>query len=119
MRSLLTLVLCAAVWIGVGEAVAAPSAPAQRIDQAEITRYASALLEILNIRAIANQRERGAAPTRLGMLREQADAAIAASLADHGLNKDRFNQITAAVAARPALERQVRQHVMRERLGYR
>lgn len=104
--------------LSVPPAIAATISSAQGIAQGDIRQYASALFQILSIRKIADQHWQSATLAQRPVLRRQASAAIATVLARHGLSPSRFNEITAAVESQPALRRQVRQHVMRESLGY-
>ncbi len=95
---------------------AAPAATAPAYTPREISDYADALLQIMDVRRITETRWKSASPLERPALRQQAQAAITGILARHQLDQTRFNQITAIVEAKPALQRQVRRRVMQQKL---
>lgn len=118
MRPMIARLAAAGLAVAAVPAAAAAPVAEPAIAQSDLRHYASALLQIVSAKRIADRQWQKAPVADRPALRLQASAAIAAILARYELSPSRFNQITAVVERHPALRNQVRQRVMREGLGY-
>jgi hypothetical protein len=105
--SLLALSLLSASPAGAVETSAGP-----RYTQDDLRNYAKALVAVVRIRQALAAQEASSPKTDHIMLEREAAVNIAKALERHGMNKVRFNAISARVESQPAVRTQVNQMVM-------
>lgn len=97
-----------------GRAQAVP----HRLTQRQKESYALALDKILTIRRAAEQNGRGLQPLDRSALQRASRAAAIKTLKRYGLTVSTFNNLTTIIEGDAALKREIREKIMRARVGF-
>lgn len=117
-RLALAISLFAVILASATVAGAQPAVQESRPTQAQIVRYAAAIVDLNAIQARYDARlEASTADARVELEAEISERMLAA-VRRHNLDRRTFNRISASVRADPQLAQQVRNHIGRQTFGF-